>query len=195
MSTSLMANYGRFDLTFERGEGSYLYTADGERYLDFGCGIGVTSLGHAHPHVVAALEGSGQAALARLQPLPHSAPSPPCRATDGRIVCRPRALLQFRRRGGGVPALKLARIYQTSRGRARALPRGHLPQRLPRANTGDHRGRRAGQAPQGLRARRRRLRPGGARRSRRDPRRRWRGDGRDHGRAGARRGRGLSGER
>ena len=53
MSTSVMANYGRFDLTFERGEGSYLYTADGARYLDFGCGIGVTSLGHAHPHVVA----------------------------------------------------------------------------------------------------------------------------------------------
>lgn len=55
MSSSLMSNYGRIDITFERGEGPYLYTAEGERYLDFVSGIGVTSLGHSHPALVAAV--------------------------------------------------------------------------------------------------------------------------------------------
>jgi acetylornithine/succinyldiaminopimelate/putrescine aminotransferase len=40
---------------FERGEGCWLVTADGERYLDFAAGIAVNSLGHCHPHLVAAL--------------------------------------------------------------------------------------------------------------------------------------------
>ena len=51
-----MPTYARFDIAFERGEGAYLYTADGRRYLDFASGIGVTMLGHSHPHLVAALE-------------------------------------------------------------------------------------------------------------------------------------------
>ena len=38
----------------ERGEGSWLYDADGNAWLDFTCGIGVTSTGHCHPTVVAA---------------------------------------------------------------------------------------------------------------------------------------------
>lgn len=48
-------------LKVERGEGAYLYDLDGRRYLDFTCGIGVTSTGHAHPHVVKAIQE--QAAL------------------------------------------------------------------------------------------------------------------------------------
>jgi acetylornithine/N-succinyldiaminopimelate aminotransferase len=51
----LLPTYARSGLAFERGEGAYLYTADGERYLDFASGIAVTSLGHAHPHLVKAL--------------------------------------------------------------------------------------------------------------------------------------------
>lgn len=50
-----MGTYGRYDLVFERGEGSWLITPEGERYLDFGSGIAVNSLGHAHPHLVASL--------------------------------------------------------------------------------------------------------------------------------------------
>ncbi|MCH7889802.1 MAG: aspartate aminotransferase family protein [Proteobacteria bacterium] len=50
-----MQTYARAELGFERGEGVYLFDADGRRYLDFACGIGVTGLGHAHPHLVAAL--------------------------------------------------------------------------------------------------------------------------------------------
>jgi 4-aminobutyrate aminotransferase len=40
----------------ERGEGIYLYDADGQRYTDFTCGIGVTNTGHCHPRVVAAVQ-------------------------------------------------------------------------------------------------------------------------------------------
>ncbi|WP_290808028.1 aspartate aminotransferase family protein [Ferrovibrio sp.] len=56
MSEALMSTYARQDLAFERGEGSYLFTADGRRYLDFGSGIAVTALGHAHPHLVKAIQ-------------------------------------------------------------------------------------------------------------------------------------------
>jgi acetylornithine/N-succinyldiaminopimelate aminotransferase len=50
-----MPTYQRAEIAFERGEGAYLFTADGRRYLDFASGIAVTGLGHAHPHLVAAL--------------------------------------------------------------------------------------------------------------------------------------------
>ena len=43
------------DLVIERGEGSWLETIDGQRYLDYTSGIGVTNTGHAHPRVVAAI--------------------------------------------------------------------------------------------------------------------------------------------
>lgn len=53
--SAVMATYGRANLAFERGEGAYLTAANGRTYLDFGSGIAVDSLGHAHPHLVAAL--------------------------------------------------------------------------------------------------------------------------------------------
>jgi 4-aminobutyrate aminotransferase len=57
------AVWGRiFNLPVDHGEGSWLVTPDGERYLDYTSGIGVTSTGHAHPRVVAAV----QAQAARL---------------------------------------------------------------------------------------------------------------------------------
>src|SRR3954454_6432304 len=43
------------DLVIERGEGSWLTTVDGDRYLDYTSGIGVTNTGHAHPRVAAAI--------------------------------------------------------------------------------------------------------------------------------------------
>lgn len=49
--------WGRItDLAVDRGEGSWLVTVDGERYLDYSSGIGVTNTGHAHPRVVAAVQ-------------------------------------------------------------------------------------------------------------------------------------------
>ncbi len=43
------------DLVVERAAGSWIETIDGQRYLDYTCGIGVTNTGHAHPRVVAAI--------------------------------------------------------------------------------------------------------------------------------------------
>jgi acetylornithine aminotransferase/acetylornithine/N-succinyldiaminopimelate aminotransferase len=51
-SSVLLPTYERFPVLFQRGEGVYLYDADGKRYLDFLSGIGVNALGHAHPAVV-----------------------------------------------------------------------------------------------------------------------------------------------
>ena len=54
-TSAVMPTYGRADLWFERGEGSYLYDYDGQAYLDCASGIAVNNLGHNHPHLVAAL--------------------------------------------------------------------------------------------------------------------------------------------
>jgi acetylornithine/N-succinyldiaminopimelate aminotransferase len=53
--SAVLPTYTRADIAFDRGEGASLYTESGERYLDFGAGVAVTALGHAHPHLVAAL--------------------------------------------------------------------------------------------------------------------------------------------
>ncbi len=70
-----MPTYARTPIAFERGEGAYLFDAEGRRYLDFGAGIAVNALGHAHPHLVAAL--TGQAAklwhVSNLYEIPESA--------------------------------------------------------------------------------------------------------------------------
>jgi acetylornithine/N-succinyldiaminopimelate aminotransferase len=52
---ALMPTYNRADLAFERGEGAWLWTTDGRRFLDFGAGIATSSLGHGHPHLVHAI--------------------------------------------------------------------------------------------------------------------------------------------
>jgi acetylornithine/N-succinyldiaminopimelate aminotransferase len=58
--SAILPTYARADVTFERGEGAWLVTPAGERYLDFGSGIAVNALGHAHPHLVAALTGQAR---------------------------------------------------------------------------------------------------------------------------------------
>ena len=55
MSSHVLPTYARVDLAFERGEGAWLFTAEGERYLDFTSGVAVNALGHAHPQLVQAL--------------------------------------------------------------------------------------------------------------------------------------------
>lgn len=55
-ATPLYETYMRAPLRFERGEGVWLLAEDGSRYLDFAAGVAVNSLGHAHPHLVAALK-------------------------------------------------------------------------------------------------------------------------------------------
>jgi acetylornithine/N-succinyldiaminopimelate aminotransferase len=55
MIAALMPNYNRADVAFTHGNGAYLFDTAGRRYLDFGAGIATSSLGHAHPHLVAAI--------------------------------------------------------------------------------------------------------------------------------------------
>ena len=60
VSSHLLPTYARVDLAFERGEGAWLFTAEGERYLDFTAGVAVNALGHAHPQLVKALTEQAQ---------------------------------------------------------------------------------------------------------------------------------------
>ncbi len=59
-SDHIMGVYARAPLAFERGEGSRLYTADGEAYLDCMAGIAVTALGHGHPKLVQAVKDQAE---------------------------------------------------------------------------------------------------------------------------------------
>ena len=59
-SHAVLGTYARQNLVFERGEGAWLITASGERYLDFASGIAVNALGHAHPRLVAALTAQAE---------------------------------------------------------------------------------------------------------------------------------------
>jgi acetylornithine/N-succinyldiaminopimelate aminotransferase len=54
-TSHLLPTYARADLAFERGEGAWLIATHGDRYLDFSSGVAVNALGHAHPHLVAAI--------------------------------------------------------------------------------------------------------------------------------------------
>jgi len=54
--SSVLEIYKRRNISFTKGEGVYLFSTDGEKYLDFVAGIAVNSLGHCHPYVVEALK-------------------------------------------------------------------------------------------------------------------------------------------
>jgi len=56
----VLPTYARAPVAFEKGEGPWLFDEAGEKYLDFGAGIAVCALGHAHPALVAALEGQAR---------------------------------------------------------------------------------------------------------------------------------------
>ena len=48
----LLQNYARYPLVLKRGKGCWVYDLNGRRYLDLISGIGVNSLGHAHPRIM-----------------------------------------------------------------------------------------------------------------------------------------------
>ncbi len=60
MTGALLPVFQRAAMVFDHGEGAWLTTDEGERYLDFGAGIAVNALGYSHPHLVAALERQGR---------------------------------------------------------------------------------------------------------------------------------------
>jgi acetylornithine/N-succinyldiaminopimelate aminotransferase len=115
-AAALMGNYARSDLSFERGEGPYLFDKAGRRYLDFACGIAVTGLGHAHPHLVKAL-GAQAARLWHVSNLYQIEPQ--IRLAE-RLVAHSFADQAFFCNSGAEAneaMIKLARIYQDGTGR------------------------------------------------------------------------------
>src|SRR3954447_18013470 len=67
--------WGRItNLVVDRGEGSWLITTDGQRYLDYSSGIGVTNTGHAHPRVVAAVQAQAAKILHAQQNITYHEP-------------------------------------------------------------------------------------------------------------------------
>ena len=141
-----------FDLAFERGEGAWLVATNGERYLDFASGVAVNALGHAHPHLVEALDRAGAEALARLQSLSQSRSGAARGAAVRGELRRRRVLLQFRRRGGGRRDQDARANIKSANGASRALSHHHLRRRLPRPDAGDARRRRTEEISRRLRA-------------------------------------------
>lgn len=83
--TYLMPTYPAPTVTFVRGQGSYMWDEDGKRYLDFLSGLGVTSLGHAHPVVAEALCDAARTLL-HTSNLYGTKPGPEVAATLDRLI-------------------------------------------------------------------------------------------------------------
>ena len=60
MSSYLAKNYNRKKLSFKKGKGCFLYTGNGEKYLDFVQGIAVNSLGHSNPKLINAINNQAK---------------------------------------------------------------------------------------------------------------------------------------
>jgi acetylornithine/N-succinyldiaminopimelate aminotransferase len=87
---NLVDIYGCLPLAFARGHGAYLYDADGNRYLDFFCGLAVTSLGHGHPRVVRAIKDQAEklthvSNVFHTEPMARLAERLAARFGDGRV--------------------------------------------------------------------------------------------------------------
>jgi predicted acetylornithine/succinylornithine family transaminase len=80
-----MRTYADPPATFVRGEGTLLFDVDGRRYLDFICGLAVTSLGHAHPAVTAAVAEQA-ATLSHVSNLYGNTLAPEVAATLDRLI-------------------------------------------------------------------------------------------------------------
>ena len=58
--SNLAKNYNRKKISFKYGKGSYLFSTNGKKYLDFCSGIAVLSLGHAHPKLVNSIKNQSK---------------------------------------------------------------------------------------------------------------------------------------
>ncbi len=118
MISPVMPTYARAPLSFERGEGSWLIASDGRRFLDFGAGIAVNALGHAHPKLVAALEAQARRVwhVSNLYEIPEQ------RRLAERLVAETFADTVFFTNSGTEAAelaIKMARRWGSSEGRGR----------------------------------------------------------------------------
>jgi len=114
--TPLMPVYSRCEVRPVRGEGVYLYSEDGKKYLDFAAGIAVNLLGHGHPHLVKAI----QEQAAKLMHVSNLYGSPQGEAFAKRLVELTFADTVFFTNSGAEAvecAIKTARRYHYAKGR------------------------------------------------------------------------------
>lgn len=111
----LLPTYARADIAFERGEGAWPTATNGERYLDFGGGIAVSSLGHSHPALVKALTDQAQ----KLWHTSNLYQMPEGERLAARLCEHTFAEVAFFTNSGAEAlecAIKMARKYQTAQG-------------------------------------------------------------------------------
>ena len=114
-TSHLLPVFARVDLGFERGEGVWLIATNGERYLDFTSGVAVNALGHAHPHLVAALRDQA----GRLWHMSNLFKSPDGERLAARLCEASFADLVFFANSGAEAmecAIKITRKYQAAKG-------------------------------------------------------------------------------
>jgi len=119
----LMPNYAPPPVTFVRGEGSRLWDVDGKEYLDFLGGLAVTSLGHSHPAVAAAVAEQARTLL-HVCNLFGTTVGPEVAETLDRLIGGPAGQIFFCNSGAEANecAIKLARKWGGGAGRG---PKGH----------------------------------------------------------------------
>jgi acetylornithine/N-succinyldiaminopimelate aminotransferase len=113
--TPVMPTYARWDVAVDRGEGCHLYATDGRKFLDFTSGIGVTSLGHCHPHLIEAVTEQAQ----RLWHVSNLFQIPGQQRLAERLVANSFADTVFFNNSGAEAvelSIKVARKYQSATG-------------------------------------------------------------------------------
>src|ERR1700722_15023490 len=131
--SALMNTYAKPAVVFVRGKGSELWDAEGRRYLDFLCGIAVTSLGHAHPEVARAVSEQART-LVHTSNLFATVPGAQVAATIDRLIgdgTRAGGQVFFCNSGSEANecAIKLARKWAGSERHGMVRPLGSFPRR------------------------------------------------------------------
>jgi acetylornithine/N-succinyldiaminopimelate aminotransferase len=115
-SKYVINTYGRFPLVVEKGEGCYIYSTDGKKYLDFLSGIAVNSLGHSHPNVVKTITEQAKKTI-HVSNFYHI----PSQYLLGKKLCEisglDRAFFCNSGAEANEGAIKLARRYQSKKGK------------------------------------------------------------------------------
>jgi acetylornithine/N-succinyldiaminopimelate aminotransferase len=117
MIAPVLPTYARADISFERGEGAWLTSTDGKKYLDFGSGVAVNSLGHAHPALVKAITEQAQ----KLWHVSNLYKIPEGERLAKRLIDNTFADTAFFQNSGAEAmecAIKMARKYQSVSGKA-----------------------------------------------------------------------------
>ena len=115
-SNYVFNTYGRFPLVVEKGKGCYLYSTDGQKYLDFLAGIAVNCLGHAHPQIVKCISKQAQKVI-HVSNFYHI----PSQYLLGKKLCETSGLDRAFFCNSGAEAnegaIKLTRRYQSQKGK------------------------------------------------------------------------------